>query len=227
MSVSKKYHSSIEFPDPRQSLAEGVVAVGGILDTGTLYVAYSKGIFPWPQSGLPLLWFCPDQRGILDFKDFKVPESLQRFRKKNANWIFTVNKSFHQVLEECAKQPRPGQDGTWLTSAMKRAYVKFNDEGYCLSVEVRENNILIGGVYGVLVKGVFSGESMFYKKPNASKMALWYLVELLKSQGHQWMDVQMVTPVVASFGGKYIAKERYLKMLKKRHLENPYTPATE
>jgi leucyl/phenylalanyl-tRNA--protein transferase len=217
MSASvKKFHSSIDFPDPRHSLAEGVVAVGGQLDVGTLYEAYHRGIFPWPQEGLPLLWFCPDQRGILDFKDFAVPSSLQRFRRKNSLWEFTVNKSFHQVIEECGRQPRPGQNGTWLTSSMKRAYLKFFEEGYCLSVEVRENNILIGGIYGVLVEGVFSGESMFYKKPNASKMALWYLVELLKSKGHQWMDVQMVTPVVESFGGKYVPKEDYLKMLKAR-----------
>ncbi len=217
MSASvKKYHSSIDFPDPRNSLAEGIVAVGGKLDVGTLYEAYHRGIFPWPQEGLPLLWFCPDQRGILEFKDFSVPASLQRFRRKNSQWQFTVNQSFAEVIEECAKQPRPGQNGTWLTSAMKPAYLNFFEEGHCLSVEVRENNILIGGIYGVLVEGVFSGESMFYKKANASKMALWYLVELLKSKGHDWMDVQMVTPVVESFGGKYVSKEEYLKKLKAR-----------
>ena len=154
-------------------MAEGILAVGGKLDVGTLYTAYSKGIFPWPQVGLPMLWFSPEKRGILDFRDFHVPESLVRFRRKNPQIEFTVNKDFAHVMEECAKQPRPGQEGTWILPAMKHAYHDFFKAGYCLSIEVRENNVLIGGVCGVLVQGVFSGESMFYKKPNASKLALW------------------------------------------------------
>ncbi|NUN05498.1 MAG: leucyl/phenylalanyl-tRNA--protein transferase [Bdellovibrio sp.] len=217
--VSKRPHSSVDFPDPRETLAEGIIAVGGKLDVGTLYTAYTRGIFPWPQEGFPMLWFSPEKRGVLDFQDFKVPESLQRFRRRHPEIEFSVNKDFRQVIEECAKQPRPGQEGTWILPAMKKAYMDFFDAGYCLSVEVRENNILIGGIYGVLVEGVFSGESMFYKKPNASKLALWYLVELLQSQGHEWMDVQMVTPVVASMGGKYIEREQYLEMLEKRHAD--------
>ena len=106
---------------------------------------------------------------------------------------------------------------------MKRAYLEFFNEGFGLSIEVRENNIVIGGIYGVLVEGVFSGESMFYKKPNASKLALWFLVDYLQSQGHEWIDVQMVTPVVESMGGKYVEREVYLTMLKLRHqqVSNP------
>lgn len=212
-------HSSVEFPDPRETLAEGIIAVGGKLDVGTLYTAYSKGIFPWPQPGLPMLWFSPEQRGILEFTDFRVPESLRRFRRKNPQIKFTVNKDFHHVIEECSKQPRPGQEGTWITPTMIRAYMEFFNEGFCMSVEVRENNVLIGGIYGVLVQGVFSGESMFYRKANASKLALWYLVEILSEQGHRWIDVQMVTPVIGSMGGKYVDREVYLEMLERRHQE--------
>lgn len=214
-----KLRSSVDFPDPRDTLAEGVLAVGGILDVGTLYTAYSKGIFPWPQPGLPMLWFSPEQRGILDFQDFRVPESLRRYRRKHPEITFTVNKDFHQVVEECSKQPRPGQEGTWITGQMKRAYGEFFKAGFCMSVEVRENNVLIGGIYGVLVEGVFSGESMFYRRPNASKLALWRLVEILQEQGHEWIDVQMVTPVVASMGGKLVDREVYLEMLDKRHYQ--------
>lgn len=217
--VAKVPRSSVEFPDPRETLAEGIIAVGGKLDVGTLYTAYSKGIFPWPQPGLPMLWFSPEKRGVLEFKDFRVPESLRRFRRRNPQIEFTVNKDFQQVIEECAKQPRPGQEGTWITPMMKRAYLDFFKEGYCLSVEVRENNVVIGGIYGVLIQGVFSGESMFFKKPNASKLALWHLVEFLQGQGHKWIDVQMVTPVVGSMGGKYVDREEYLEMLELRHLE--------
>ncbi|KYG61484.1 leucyl/phenylalanyl-tRNA--protein transferase [Bdellovibrio bacteriovorus] len=216
--MKKKFGpSSVEFPDPRDTLAEGIIAVGGRLDVATLYEAYSRGIFPWPQEGMPMLWFSPERRGVLIFKEFKVPESLRRFRRKHPEITFTVNKDFQQVLEECAKQPRPHQQGTWITPAMKRAYLDFFNEGFGLSIEVRENNIVIGGIYGVLVEGVFSGESMFYKKPNASKLALWYLVDHLQSQGHEWIDVQMVTPVVESMGGKYVDREVYLTMLTLRH----------
>lgn len=222
--MKKKFGpSSVEFPDPRDTLAEGIIAVGGRLDVATLYDAYSRGIFPWPQEGLPMLWFSPEKRGVLLFKDFKIPESLRRFRRKNPEITFTVSKDFQQVLEECSKQPRPHQQGTWITSAMKRAYLDFFNEGFGFSIEVRENNAVIGGIYGVLVEGVFSGESMFYKKPNASKLALWYLVDYLQSQGHEWIDVQMVTPVVESMGGKYVEREDYLTMLKFRHkqVSNP------
>lgn len=217
--MAKNLRSSVDFPDPRETLAEGIIAVGGKLDVGTLYSAYRRGIFPWPQAGLPMLWFSPEKRGVLKFKDFHVPESLRRFHRRHPEIEFTLNKDFQQVIEECAKQPRPGQEGTWITPAMKRAYLDFFKEGYCLSVEVREHNVVIGGIYGVLVEGVFSGESMFYKKANASKLALWHLVEVLSSQGHEWIDVQMVTPVVASMGGSYVDREEYLEMLEQRHRE--------
>lgn len=216
--MKKKFGlSSVQFPDPRDTLAEGIIAVGGKLDGATLYAAYSRGIFPWPQEGFPMLWFSPERRGVLLFSEFKVPESLRRYRRKNPQITFTVNKDFHQVIEECSKQPRPNQQGTWITPGMKRAYLDFFHEGFALSIEVRENNMVIGGIYGVLVEGVFSGESMFYKKPNASKLALWYLVDYLHAQGHQWIDVQMVTPVIESMGGKYVDREVYLTMLGQRH----------
>lgn len=208
--------SSIEFPDPRDTLAEGIVAVGGQLDVGTLYAAYTRGIFPWPQPNYPMLWFSPEKRGILEFRDFHVPESLRRHRRRHPHIEFSVNRDFHQVLEECAKQPRPGQEGTWILPSLRRAYLDFFKAGYCLSVEVREDNILIGGIYGVLVEGVFSGESMFFRKANASKLALWRLVELLSARGHEWMDIQMVTPVLEAMGGKYVDREVFLQMLEER-----------
>lgn len=214
-----KWRSSVEFPDPRETLAEGIIAVGGKLDTGTLYTAYSQGIFPWPQEGLPLLWFSPERRGILDFAKFHVPQSLRKFRRQNPQYEITFNQDFDQVIEECARQKRPGQDGTWILSSLKKAYKDFHRQGYAHSVEVRENNILMGGVYGVLVRGVFSGESMFHKKPNMSKLALWALVERLQSEGHEWMDIQMVTPVAELFGGEYIDREEFLKRLMQRHAE--------
>ncbi len=219
----KPRRSSIEFPDPRQTLAEGIIAVGGQLDVDTLYTAYRSGIFPWPQDGYPLLWFSPERRGVLDFADFKLPRSLQKFYRQNPQLQFSVNKDFRQVIEECAKQPRPGQLGTWIMPAMKKAYVDFHEAGFAMSVEVFENNILIGGIYGVLVEGLFSAESMFYKKSNASKLALWHLVNILKKMNHLWMDIQMVTPITEAFGGKYVERDIFLQMLKEVHTKNGIT----
>lgn len=219
----KKRRSSVNFPDPRQTLAEGIIAVGGKLDVDTLFTAYYEGIFPWPQEGYPLLWFSPERRGILEFKDLKVSRSLQKFRRQNPQIHFSVNKNFRQVIEECAKQPRPGQQGTWILPAMKHAYVDFHRAGYALSVEVYEENLLIGGIYGVLVEGLFSAESMFYKKSNASKLALWHLVDVLKQFNHEWMDIQMVTPITEAFGGKYVEREVFLQMLNEVHKKNGIT----
>lgn len=220
----KKHLSSIDFPDPRDTLAEGVIAVGGKLDVGTLYTAYRKGIFPWPQEGYPMMWFSPERRGVLEFKDLHIPASLRKFRVGHPEFKYSVNQDFRQVIEECAKQPRPGQNGTWILPAMKHAYVDFFEAGYAMSVEVKLDNILVGGIYGVLVEGVFSAESMFYKKSNASKLALWHLIEVLQSLGHEWIDIQMVTPVTETFGGHYVDREVFLKMLAEVHKKNGVTP---
>lgn len=221
--MKNHFHSSIDFPDPRDTMAEGIIAVGGKLDVGTLYTAYSKGIFPWPQEGYPMLWFSPEERGILEFKNLHIPKSLRKFRLNHPEWKYSINKDFRQVIEECSKQPRPGQNGTWILPAMKHAYVDFFEAGYAMSVEVKENNVLIGGIYGALVQGVFSAESMFYKKSNASKLALWHLIEVLQSLGHEWMDIQMVTNITETFGGKYVHREDFLKMLKEVHQKHGIT----
>lgn len=219
----KKMHfqSSVDFPDPREAMAEGVLAVGGHLDVGTLYTAYSMGIFPWPHPEYPLLWFSPEKRGIIEFSDLHVPQSFEKFlRQRQNDFEITLDKAFPQVVRECAKQPRPGQQGTWILPGMVKAYIDFHKAGYAHSLEVWHNQQLVGGIYGVFVKGVFSGESMFYKTPNASKLALYQLIQVLKSWGLEWMDIQMVTPVTASFGGKYLGREEFLQKLKTTQEEN-------
>lgn len=211
----KTFHSSVDFPDPRDAMAEGVLAVGGLLDIGTIYTAYSMGIFPWPHPDYPLLWFSPEKRGIIEFSELTVPHSFEKFlRNKASEFDVTLDKAFPQVIRECSKQPRPGQEGTWILPAMLKAYIEMHKAGYAHSLEIWHNNQLVGGIYGVFIKGVFSGESMFYKTPNASKYALYQLVQVLRSWGLEWMDIQMVTPVTESFGGKYIEREDYLQKLK-------------
>ena len=204
---------SVEFPDPRQTSPEGLVAVGGDLGVETLLTAYRQGIFPWPQEGYPMLWFCPPERGVLDFADFHVPESLRKHSRRYKNWRYTLNTAFEKVIRECSKQKRPNQDGTWILPDMEKAYLQLFKEGYIQCLECWDGLELIGGLYGVLQNAVFSGESMFFRKPNASKMCLWKMVEHLQSLGHTWMDIQMITPVTAAFGGKYISRHEFLKRI--------------
>lgn len=184
--------------------------MGGQWSSETLRAAYRKGIFPWPQPAAPILWFSPDPRGVLDFQDFHVPKSLRRFAR-SCPWMFTVNQAFPEVMRECARQPRPGQDGTWIQPEMVPAYTELWRAGEALSFEAWEDGVLIGGLYGVLLDGLFSGESMFYLRTNASKMCLWKAVDYFVEKKHTWIDTQMVTPVVESFGGRYISREEFLR----------------
>lgn len=208
---------SLDFPDPRKAYPEGVVAIGGRIDVPTLLAAYRLGIFPWPQDGLPLLWFCPEQRGILEFDQIHVGKSLRKFMRQHTELEVTINKGFRAVIENCQRQPRPNQNGSWIIPEMLDPYQQLSELNYALSVEVWERfgnyKRLVGGIYGVNLLGVFSGESMFFHRSNASKVALWHCIEHLRSLGHQWMDIQMVTSVTQSFGGRYISRDAFLRKL--------------
>lgn len=201
------------FPHPSHASKEGIVAIGGDLSVETLLEAYSQGIFPWPHEGYPTLWFCPWERGILEFQNLHIPRSLQKYVNKQ-NWLYTWNQNFAKVIHNCAKTPRPNQSGTWIDDEIIASYEKFHAAGYAHSLEVWENETLIGGIYGVLVKNIFSAESMFYKKTNASKYALWQLVNHLQTLGLTWIDVQMVTPITESFGAQLISQKDFLIKLK-------------
>lgn len=201
------------FPDPRTATEEGLVAVGGPLSVEVLREAYGLGIFPWPQEGYPMLWFSPDPRGVIDFSDLHVPRSLAKFQKQHSHFRFSVNEAFDAVIAGCRDQERPGQSGTWILPPMVMAYRRLFAEGHVLSVECWEQDELLGGIYGVLSDEYFSAESMFHRRNNVSKLCLLQLVEELKTRGFTWMDVQMVTPVVESLGGKYISREEFLKRI--------------
>ncbi|MEZ4873298.1 MAG: leucyl/phenylalanyl-tRNA--protein transferase [Bdellovibrionales bacterium] len=161
------------FPDPKTDcLVEGVIALSHICTPEMLFEAYSFGMFPWPQKEDEVLWFSPDQRGVLFFEHFHVPKRLQR-KLAQVNWRVTVNTAFQNVIEECAKIPRKHEAGTWITRQLIDAYIEFHQLGYAHSVECWDGNELIGGIYGVSVGGAFSGESMFLKKVMLQKLALY------------------------------------------------------
>lgn len=199
------------FPDPR--LAENdVVDVFDKINTDILLESYSFGIFPWPYAELPILWFCPKERGVLDFSELKIPTSLKKFYK-NHPFEIRFNSAFAEVLERCANVPRPGQTGSWITKELREAYINFHKAGYAHSIEAWHKGRLVGGLYGVYVGGSFSGESMFFEEPNASKVCLLRLIEVLREQGLKWMDIQMVTDHTARFGGKLISRDEFLQRL--------------
>ncbi len=206
----------LQFPDPTSTDEKGLLAWGGNLEVETLLTAYSQGIFPWPCEDSPILWFCPPQRAILDFKDFKIPDRLQRELKKQ-NFTFRINTDFKAVIHACAiAKNRKGQNGTWITNEMIEAYIAFYKAGFAMSFETwNEKDELVGGLYGVKLGPMFAGESMFYKEPNASKFTLIKTVHTLEAQGLDWMDIQVLTPLLKSFGAKEIARSEFLKRLKK------------
>lgn len=202
----------LRFPDPRDADEHGVVAVGGDLEPESLQLAYRQGIFPWPVEGLPLLWFCPAERGILEYKDLHLSRSLV-YARRRATVRCTIDAAFGQVIRCCAAVPRAGQDGTWITPEIIAAYTRLHELGIAHSVEAWEGARLVGGVYGVDVDGAFAAESMFHLQPNASKFALCHLVEHLHSRGLDWLDIQVLTPHLARMGAKAIARSAFLAKL--------------
>jgi len=217
MSFDLKRLSKISnFPDPLSAGKDGVLCFGGDFEPEVLLDAYFHGIFPWPHEGYPLLWFFPYERGVIYFKDLHIPQSLKKLIKKDL-YTFKLNTNFLEVIDQCSKVPRKNQKGTWITEEMKEAYKELFDLGYILSVECYREEKLVGGLYGVWVAGVFSGESMFGLEDNVSKLCVLEMMKELKLRGLEWFDIQMVTPVLESLGGKYISREEYLKILKKSH----------
>jgi len=204
--------SLIRFPNPEQAAVEGIVVIGGELNAANLLGAYRRGIFPWPIDGWPLPWFCPEERAILEFKDLHIPRTLQRERKR-APFHFTIDKNFPAVIQSCAEAKRKDEDGTWITGEMIRAYVELHGVGRAHSVEAWEGDALVGGIYGVDAGGAFAGESMFFKRANASKLALLYLIKHLRQRGLDWLDIQVMTPHMRAFGAKEISRREFLARL--------------
>lgn len=204
----------VEFPDPRTASSEGIVAVGGDLHPDTLRLAYRQGIFPWPVDGLPLLWFSPAERAVLEFAELHIPRSLARARRRTG-LSFSVDRAFAAVIGACAATPRPGQDGTWITPQVRHAYVRLHRLGMAHSAEAWDAGRLVGGVYGVDVDGAFAAESMFYRQPDASKLALLHLIEHLQGRGLDWIDIQVLTPHLARLGAKAIERDEFLSKLRR------------
>ena len=204
----------VQFPDPRSASPEGIVTIGGDLQPDSLLAAYRQGIFPWPVEELPLLWFSPAERGILEFRKLRVPRSLARARRRT-RLHFTIDRAFDSVIRGCAAARRPGQRGTWIMPLMIVAYIRLHEIGVAHSVEAWDGDVLVGGIYGVDVDGAFAAESMFYRQPNASKLALLHLIDHLRARGLDWIDIQTLTPHMIQLGAGFLSRDAFLDKLQR------------
>ena len=190
------------------------MAIGGDLSEELLLEAYHRGIFPWYDSTQPILWWSPDPRMVLFPEKLKVSSSMRRLLKKEAFQV-SFNRSFAEVIEACSSVPRNGQDGTWITEEMQRAYIRLHQRGWAHSVEVWEEKQLVGGLYGIYLsdKKVFCGESMFSRRSNASKFGFIKWVEKLQEEGVRLIDCQVYTAHMESLGAEEISRADFLKYL--------------
>ena len=200
------------FPHPELASEDGLLAIGGDLSVERLLLAYANGIFPWFEDGGPILWWTLNPRLVLFPEQLKVSPSLRQ-TINSRKFTITFDGQFEEVIKNCAVVPRREQDGTWITSEMQKAYVDLYRAGFAHSVEVKYNNKLVGGLYGVSLGRFFFGESMFYHVRDASKVALFYLVEKLKHWNFIGIDAQQDTPHMRRMGAEAISRKQYLELL--------------
>ncbi|MCE2613337.1 leucyl/phenylalanyl-tRNA--protein transferase [Flavobacteriaceae bacterium D16] len=216
----KKQHSplyfltdKLEFPPVSMANSEGLLAVGGDLSPERLILAYRNGIFPWFNEDSLILWWCPDPRMVLFPSRVRISKSMRKLINSNVFEI-RVNTAFEQVIDACASIQRKGQEGTWITKQMKKAFLKLHQLGIAKSYEVWKDDELVGGLYGVDLGHVFCGESMFSLVDNASKFALIMFAEDLVKKGYSLIDCQLYTPHLQTMGAEEISRKSFLKLLK-------------
>ncbi len=203
-----------KFPPLETADENGFLAIGGDFEVESLLLAYKSGIFPWPMEEDYITWFAPPKRFLLFLDEVKISKSLKKIIDNN-DFEIRVNTNFKKVVESCREIINRGsQDGTWILKEMIYAYTALHSEGYATSIETYLDNKLVGGLYGVNIGAMFAGESMFYRVPNASKVALVYLFNQLKEKGVKWIDCQQNTPFLKSFGGREIDRDEFMKLLK-------------
>ena len=204
--------SSYIFPNPRYSADEGLLAFGGDLSPNRILTAYRKGIFPWFNQDDPILWWSPNPRMVLYPNDFKINKSFRRFLRQD-RYKVKFDSSFEEVINYCGSVNRVGQNGTWLIDDMKNAYIELFKMGFAHSVEVYEDDILVGGLYGLSMGRVFFGESMFSLKSNASKVGFKALSDVLNEREYDFIDCQVKNDYLAQMGAKNISRDKFLDEL--------------
>lgn len=205
--------NEISFPDPELLESEsGLMAIGGDLSPQRLLFAYQLGLFPWFNEGDEILWWCPDPRFVLFPNDLKISKSMKKILRDHV-FTFTENQCFRKVMEECKNAFRKGQDGTWISKELIDSFEILHQHGFAKSVEVWQNDELVGGFYGVLIGKIFCGESMFSKVSNASKAGFLDFVQR-NAENFKLIDCQIHSEHLESLGATMIPKLEYLKILK-------------
>lgn len=200
------------FPPVDEANEDGILAVGGDLSPERLLLAYRSGIFPWFDEDEPVLWWAPEYRMVVFPEQFVVSKSMRNILNRNAFKI-TFNQNFKDVISNCSSIKRDGQRGTWITDQMIEAYCRLNEMGVAKSIEVWQDEVLVGGLYGIDLGHVFCGESMFSKVSNASKVAFSFLVDKLKSENYQLLDCQVHNDHLESLGAREIHREDFMEII--------------
>lgn len=200
----------IVFPNPALADADGLLAVGGDLSTNRLILAYHNGIFPWYSDDDPILWYAPHERCVIFPEKLKVSKSLKQVLASN-RFKITTNEAFESVVANCANVARKDQPGTWITAEMQQAYLALHHLGWAHSIEVWQDQNLVGGLYGIAIGSIFCGESMFSTVSNASKVALFALCKRMK---FSLIDCQLPNDHLFSLGAEMMTRETYMQFLK-------------
>ena len=203
------------FPPVDQANHDGILAIGGDLSPERLRLAYQSGIFPWFEAGEPIMWWSPNPRMVLFLDELIVSKSMRNILNRNI-FSVTFNQNFRDVISNCQNIERDGQNGTWITNDMIEAYCKLHESGIAKSVEVWQDKVLVGGLYGIDLGGIFCGESMFSKVSNASKTAFIALVNQLKKEDYKLLDCQVYNPHLESLGCREIDRTDFIKILKSK-----------
>jgi len=206
--------SETPFPPVDTALAapNGLLAASAGVSPERLFEAYRRGIFPWYSAGQPVLWWSPDPRMVLFVDEFRMSRSLRQ-RVKQQRFEIRGDTAFRSVIEACATMPRAGQAGTWITPEVIAAYTALHERGAAHSVEAWREGRLVGGLYGVALGRAFFGESMFAHEADASKVALAYLVAMLRSRGCPLVDCQQETAHLATFGARPVSRREFVERI--------------
>lgn len=212
----------LRFPPPESASPDGIVAIGGDLSPERLVLAYSQGIFPWPHQSLPLLWFSPDPRFVIDLNDVHVGRSLRKVIR-SGRFEVRADQDFAGVIRGCQASPRPGQEGTWISHDVVAGFEALHELGVAHSVETYLDGELVGGLYGVALGHYFCGESMFARIGDASKVAVVTLLGHLRKWGWPMLDCQVYTDHLARFGAVEWPRKRFLTTLREA-VSHPVDP---
>ena len=205
--------AALVFPPVEMTSAEGIIAFGGDLRPERLILAYQNGIFPWYNEGEPIIWYCPEDRMVLFPHELRISKSMRQLMRNNTFRI-TSNTAFEQVISQCQNSPRKDQLGTWITDDMKQAYLKLHELGFAKSIEVWQDDKLVGGLYGIDLGHIFCGESMFSKESNTSKLAFIHLVQQLEKEQYKLIDCQVYNEHLESLGAREIPRSEFMGFLR-------------